>query len=205
MKRFLYTTIALLMLLTACAAPDTSEPESTEYVHTPYVSTITSSECFICSDEQYCLYWGEDNVGILNLNTFELLRVEINRYENGVPVESPAGVLQTSGMTCGKSTVHATTDSDRGYSHVQIQGELQPIDAAAIQSHLCQACLDKINGMHFGNAPMEYAIVNFTDKTIRPLVEHTTFFGSGNYAVDCEFKDGGEVDLLVFYCPPRFK
>lgn len=205
MKRFLYTTIALLMLLTACAAPDTSEPESTEYVHTPYVSTITSSECFICSDEQYCLYWGEDNVGILNLNTFELLRVEINRYENGVPVESPAGVLQTSGMTCGKSTVHATTDSDRGYSHVQIQGELQPIDAAAIQSHLCQGCLDKINGMHFGNAPMEYAIVNFTDKTIRPLVEHTTFFGSGNYAVDCEFKDGGEVDLLVFYCPPRFK
>ena len=205
MKRFLYTTIALLMLLTACAAPDTSEPESTEYVHTPYVSTITSSECFICSDEQYCLYWGEDNVGILNLNTFELLRVEINRYENGVPVESPAGVLQTSGMSCGKSTVHATTDSDRGYSHVQIQGELQPIDAAAIQSHLCQACLDKINGMHFGDAPMEYAIVNFTDKTIRPLLEHTTFFGSGNYAVDCEFKDGGEVDLLVFYCPPRFK
>ena len=194
-----------MLLLTACAAPDTSEPESTEYVHTPYVSTITSSECFICSDEQRSLYWGEDNVGILNLSTFELLRIEINRYEDGVLVETPAGVLQTSGMSCGKSTVHATTDSDRGYSHVQIQGELQPIDAAAIQSHLCQACLDKINGMHFGNAPMEYAIVNFTDKTIHPLVEHTTFFGSGNYAVDCEFKDGGEVDLLVFYCPPRFK
>ena len=205
MKRIICTTIALMLLLTACAAPATSEPESTEYVHTPYISTITSSECFICSDEQRSLYWGEDNVGILNLSTFELLRIEINRYENGVLVETPAGVLQTSGMSCGKSTVHATTDSDRGYSHVQIQGELQPIDAAAIQSHLCQACLDKINGMHFGDAPMEYAIVNFTDKTIRPLLEHTTFFGSGNYAVDCEFKDGGEVDLLVFYCPPRFK
>lgn len=205
MKRFLCTTIALMMLLTACTAPDTSKPVSSEYVHTSYGSTITAAECFVCSDEQLCPYWDEDNVGILNLSTFELLRIEINRYENGVLVETPAGVLQTSGMSCGKSTVHATTDSDRGYSHVQIQGELQPIDAAAIQSHLCQACLDKINGMHFGDAPMEYAIVNFTDKTIRPLLEHTTFFGSGNYAVDCEFKDGGEVDLLVFYCPPRFK
>ena len=206
MKRIICTTIALMLLLTACAAPDTSEPESTEYVHTPYISTITSSECFICSDEQRSLYWGEDYVGILNLSTFELLRIEINRYENGVLVETPAGVLQTSGMSCGKSTVHATTDSDRGYSHVQIQGELQPIDAAAIQSHLCQTCLDEINSMYFGDYPPEaYAIVNFADTTIRPLVQNTTFFGSGNYAVDCEFKDSGVVDLLVFYCPPRFK
>ena len=206
MKRVLCTTIALMILLTACTAPATSEPESTEYVHTPYVSTITSSECFICSDEQRCLYWGEDNVGILNLNTFELLRIEINRYEGSQLVETPAGVLQTNGMTCGKSTVHVTTDPDRGYSHVQIQGKLQPIDAAAIQFHLCQSCLDKINGMYFGDyPPMEYAIVNFTDRTIRLLVQNTTFFGSGNYAVDCEFKDSGVVDLLVFYCPPRFK
>ena len=205
MKRFLCTTIALMMLLTACSAPVTSEPESTEYVHIPYVSTITASECFICSDEQRCLYWGEDNVGILNLNTFELLRIEINRYEGSQLVETPAGVLQTNGMTCGKSMVHATTDPDRGYSHLQIKGELQPIDAAAIQSHLCQTCLDKINSMHLGNAPMEYAIVNFTDKAIRPLVEHTTFFGSGNYAVNCEFNDNSSIDLLIFFCPPRFK
>ena len=206
MKRIICTTIALLMLLTACSAPATSEPETTKYVHMPYSSTITAAECFICGTEQHCLYWGEDNVGILNLNTFELLRIEINRYEGSQLVETPAGVLQTNGMTCGKSTVHVTTDPDRGYSHVQIKGELQPVDAAAIQPHLCQSCLDKINGMYFGDyPPMEYAIVNFTDRTIRLLVQNTTFFGSGNYAVDCEFKDSGVVDLLVFYCPPRFK
>ncbi len=205
MKRILSTTIALMLLLTACTAPATSEPESTNYVHTPYSSTITAEKCFICGDVQRCLYWGEDNVGVLNLNTFELLRIEINRYEGSQLVETPADVLQTNGMSCGDSNVHATTNPDRGHSHVQITGELQPIGAAAIQSHLCQACLDKINDMHFGNAPMEYAIVNFTDKAVRPLVEHTTFFGSGNFAVDCEFKDNGEVDLLVFYCPPRFK
>lgn len=206
MKRFLCTTIALLMLLTACAVPDASEPVSSEYVHTPYVSTITATKCFICGTEQRGLYWGEDNVGILNLNTFELLHIEINRYESGELITTPAGVLQTNGITCGESSVHTTTDPDRGYSHVQIKGELQPIDAAAIQSHLCQSCLDTINGMYFGDyPPMEYAIVNFADRAIRPLVQNTTFFDSGNYAVDCEFKDSGEVDLLAFYCPPRFK
>ena len=206
MKRILCTMIALMLLLTACAAPAASEPEPTKYVHTPYVSTITADDCFICGNAQSSLHWGEDNVGILNLNTFEVLRIEINRYENGELVTTPAGVLQTGGITCGKSSAHATTDSDRGYSHVQIKGEQQPIDADAIQSHLCQKCLDEINGMHFGDyAPSEYAIVNFSDKTIRPLIQHTTFFGSGNYGIDCEFEDDGSIDLLVFSCPPRYQ
>ena len=206
MKQIFCTTIVLMLLLTACAAPATSEPEPTEYIHIPYVSAITADDCFICGNAHSNLHWGEDNVGILNLNSFELLYIEINRYENGEQITTPAGVLQTSGITCGKSSTHATTDPDRGYSHVQIQGELQPIDANAIQSHLCQSCLDEINGMHFGNyAPSEYAIVNFSDKTIRPLIQHTTFFGSGNYGVDCEFKDDGGIDLLIFYCPPRYQ
>jgi hypothetical protein len=208
MKRIICTTIALMLLLTACAAPATSEPASTEYVHTPYVSTITAEECFICSESKATptgLYWGEDNVGLLDLNTFEVLRIEINRYENGKLIETPSGFMQTTGMNSGG--VYATTDPDRGYAHVRISGANGAIDTASIQSHLCQTCLDEINGMYFGDYPPEaYAIVNFTDKTIRPLIQNTTFFGSGNYGVDCEFKDdGGDIDLLIFYCPPRYQ
>ena len=208
MKRIICTTIALMLLLTACAAPATSEPASTEYVHTPYVSTITAEECFICSESKATptgLCWGEDNVGLLDLNTFEVLRIEINRYENGKLIETPSGFMQTTGMNSGG--VYATTDPDRGYAHVRISGANGAIDTASIQSHLCQTCLDEINGMYFGDYPLEaYAIVNFTDKTIRPLIQNTTFFGSGNYGVDCEFKDdGGDIDLLIFYCPPRYQ
>lgn len=196
-----------MLLLTACAAPATSEPASTEYVHTPYVSTITAEECFICSESKATptgLYWGEDNVGLLDLNTFEVLRIEINRYENGKLIEIPSGFMQTTGMNSGG--VYATTDPDRGYAHVRIIGANGAIDTASIQSHLCQTCLDKINSMYFGDyPPIEYAIVNFADTAIRPLVQNTTFFGSGNYAIDCEFKESGEVDLLIFFCPPRFK
>ena len=207
MKRILCTTIVLMLLLTACAAPATSEPEPTEYIHTPYVSTITAEECFICSESKGTptgLYWGEDNVGLLDLNTFEVLRIEINRYENGELIETPSGFMQTTGMNSGG--VYATIDPDRGYAHVRISGANNAMDAASIQSHLCQSCLDEINNMHFGDYPPEaYAIVNFTDKTIRPVIQNTTFFGSGNYGIDCEFKADGGIDLLIFYCPPRYQ
>lgn len=160
--------------------------------------------CSESKDTPTGLYWGEDNVGLLNLNTFEVLRIEINRYENGALVETPAGFMQTTGMNSGG--VFATTDPDRGYSHVQISGANSAIDATSIQSHLCQNCLDTINDMHFGDyPPLEYAIVNFTDRTIRPLIQHTTFFGSGNYGIDCGFEEDGNIDLLIFYCPPRYQ
>ena len=198
---------ALLMVLTACAAPATSEPESTKYIHAPYVSTITAEECFICSESKGTstgLYWGEDNVCLLNLNSFEVLRIEINRYENGKLVETPSGFMQTTGMNSGG--VYATTDPDRGYAHVRISGANGAIDTASIQSHLCQTCLDEINSMYFGDYPPEaFAIVNFSDKTIRPLIQSTTFFSSGNYGIDCDFEEDGKIDLLIFYCPPRFQ
>ena len=207
MKRFLCTTIALMLALTACAAPSTSEPEATKYIHTLYVSTITAEECFMCSESKTTpagLHWGEDNVGLLNLNTFEILRIEINRYENSELVEKPSGFMQTTGMKSGG--VFATTDPDRGYSHVRISGANNAIDATSVQRHLCQACLDEINGMYFGDYPPEaYAIVNFSDKALKPLVRNTTFFSSGNYGIDCDFEDDGDIDLLIFYCPSRYK
>lgn len=207
MKRILCTTIVLMLLLTACSTTAASDADSTEYVHTPYVSTITAEDCFMCSESKDTpagLYWGEDNVGLLNLNTFEVLHIGINRYENGTLVETPAGFMQTTGMNSGG--VFATTDPDRGYSHVRIGGANSAIDADSIQCHLCQACLDEINGMYFSDYPPEaYAIVNFSDKTLKPLIQSTTFFSSGNYGINCDFEENGDIDLLIFYCPPRYQ
>ena len=210
MKRFLCTTIALMVLLTACSEPAASEAELSEYKHIPYVSTITTEECFVCGEQEGSLaklYWGQDNLGILNLNSFEFMRLEINRYDDaGTLIEESAGFMQQQSMKSGESYAHALVHPDRGYADIQIQGERQPVDAATIQSHLCQTCLDTINDMYFGdNPPEEYAVINFSDKTIRPLIKNTTFFSSENYCVDCTFKENGSIDLLIFYCPPRYQ
>lgn len=210
MRRFLCTTIALMVLLTACSGPGETETEPTAYEHIPYVSTITAEECFICGEQEGSLaklYWGQDNLGILNLNTFEFIRLEINRYDDaGNLIEESSGFMQRQSIKSGESYAHASVHPDRGYADIQIQGERQSINAAAIQSNLCQACLDTVNDIYFGdNPPEEYAIINFLDKSIRPLIKHTTFFSSENYCVDCEFKENGNIDLLIFYCPPRYQ
>ena len=68
------------------------------------------------------------------------------------------------------------------------------------ESHLCQNCLDSINSMCFTTqSPAEFAIVNFEERTIQPLLNAHPWFSSGKYGVDCEFKQNGKIDLLIHY------
>lgn len=209
MKKTIYMILAWVVLLTACSAPATSGAETTEYVPIPYVSSITASECFVCSESGQLpdgLHWGQDNVGILNLNTFEVLGLEINRYRWGERTQEPAGVMFRDGIICGESSAHAFVDPDRGFALVQIEGRREPINAAVIQGHLCQKCLDGINETCCGDDPPEaYAVINFSDRSIRPLVRQTPFFTSKNFGVEWEYRSNGDIDLLVFCCPPRYK
>ena len=210
MRKLVGLILVFLLLLTACSNGEQPSISKKEYEHIPYVSDLSQEECFVCGENPnhpISSYWGEDNVGILNLNTFDVLYIEINRYDdNGQLIEETAGYMQMHSMSNGESYVHSSDNPDRGLSHIQIQGDRKPVDAKAIQSFLCQTCLDKINDMYFGDyPPEEYAVVNFSDKSIRPLIKNTTWFTFGNFDVDCDFEEDGDIDLLIHYCPPRYK
>jgi hypothetical protein len=210
MRKLVGLILVFLLLLTACSNGEQPSISKKEYEHIPYVSDLSQEECFVCGENPnhpISSYWGEDNVGILNLNTFEVLYIEINRYDdNGQLIEETAGYMQMHSMSNGESYVHSSDNPDRGLSNIQIQGDRKPVDAKAIQSFLCQTCLDKINDMYFGDyPPEEYAVVNFSDKSIRPLIKNTTWFTFGNFDVDCDFEEDGDIDLLIHYCPPRYK
>lgn len=199
----------MLLLLFGIAAVKTAQ-DAREYIHIDYISEQSQEECFLCgtiNDSIIASYWGEDNVGIINLNTFELLRLEINRYDDyGQLIGKAAGYMQSSGMSDDGSYVHAWTYPDNGYASVQISNVEYAIDADVIQNHLCQTCLDTINDIYFsGNPPAEYAIVSFEDRTIRPLIECYTWFSTGEYGINCEFKENGDIDLLIHYCASRYK
>lgn len=46
-----------------------------------YASRISKEDCILCSDHggtAYAEYWGQDNVGVVHLNTFEILPIRIN-------------------------------------------------------------------------------------------------------------------------------
>lgn len=200
--------LAMLILIIVAANVSTAKKRIPEdYEHIDYISTITQEECYICSDTRAfsgSLYWGEDNVGIVNLNTFELLRLEINRYDDhGNLLEEPAGYMSSSSLIDEKaeSYVHAYCHPDNAYADVQLSGVQYAIDRDSVQNHLCQTCLDSINDLWFTDMPpAEYAIVRFENRTIQPLLNVYPWFAAGNYGIDSEFKNNGNIDLLIHYC-----
>jgi len=217
MKKYILTAIAgalaMLIVITVMAtAHANKERVPKEYEHIDYVSTITPEECYVCGDVMDFAglpYWGEDNVGIVNLNTFELLRLEINRYDDhGNLIKEAAGYMSTGGLS-NKETdtyVHAFTFPDNAYADVKLSGVQYAIDRDSIQSHLCQTCLDSINDLWFTDQPpAEFAIISFEDRTIQPLLNAHPWFAAGNYGIDCEFNEDGQIDLLIHYCPPRYE
>lgn len=202
--------LAMLIVITIVARISAAQEQTPkEYEHIDYVSNITQEECFVCGTNNGYSYWGEDNVGIVNLNTFELLYLEINRYDDyGNLIEEPAGYMSSVGLSDKEadSYAHAYCSPDNAYASVQITGVQYDIDREMIQSKLCQTCLKSINDLWFTDQPpAEYAVISFEDRTIQPLLNAHPWFAAGNYGVDCEFKTDGDIDLLIHYCPNRYE
>ena len=204
MKKYILSALlgaALMFLSLVLLANACSKDPVEEYEHIDFISTITSEACFVCNDQGP--HWGEDNVGIVDLNTFELLHLPINRYgDHGELIEKPAGVMQRSSWVDQETEryVHAAVFPDNAFASVEMSGVQYATDRDSIQSHLCQNCLDSINSMWFTTQPpAEYAIVSFEERTIQPLLNSHPWFASGKYGIDCEFKQDGEIDLLIHY------
>lgn len=179
------------------------------YVHVNFESATTEEACFLCGEHKGTIgpsMWKPNNIGILNLNTFDILYVEINRYDDkGDLVTTPAGVFAIDGMTSGNGRVNSNLNYDNGYATIFISGVEYSIDAAVAESKLCQECLDSMNvKIQHGGTPAEYAVVNYEDRTIHPLVTSTVSFGSGDYLIDCQFKGNGEIRLLAAFLPSRY-
>lgn len=210
MKKYIMSALlgAILMLLALVLIANTHNRKSMEeYEHIDYVSTITPEVCFVCSEQGP--YWGEDNVGLLDLNTFEFLYLPLNRYgDRGELIEEPAGVMMTGGLMKQETEtyVHAYMFPDNAYARIDLTGVQYAIDRDSIQTRLCQNCLDSINNLWFTTQPpAEFAVVSFEEKTIQPILNAYPWFGAGNYGIDCEFKVEGTIDLLIHYCPNRYE
>lgn len=196
--------VALFCIAAVRTSKSTDERQA--YEHIDYVSEIDQENCYVCGNGSDCPYWDEDNVAIINLNTFEMMRVEINRYnDQGELIEEHFGFMQRSGLYGNDTYVNAMTHPDQGYSSAEITGVKYEIDWDLLQSKLCQECLDTINDMWFADdPPSEIAVISFEDRTIRPLIKSCPWFSLGNYGIDCEFEEDGDIDLLIHYCGYRY-
>ena len=64
-------------------------------------------------------YWGQDNLALINLNTFDIMPIAINRYDRltGQLIEKYAGTmtLEGSGSIDGGFSTSLMIDDDRGF------------------------------------------------------------------------------------------
>lgn len=206
--RSIFAVMLLAVMLTGCAT-NKSETKEKTYEHVQFTSKVTTEGCAICGehpDVHWYWYMGQDNVAIVDVNTFDHSYIEINRYNpDGSQITETAGYMKMSGGEIGAHHISGMVDPDRGMARLNGTLSSDPIDASAIDSFLCQECLDEFASHYFEHDNVySLAVFNFAAKTLRPLVESSPWYAADNYSVDCHYEDDGKIDITVYYCPPRF-
>ena len=219
MRRFILTLFLLLTLMLAgCKVVQNvdSNGDATS-VKTPYSSDTSTEDCYLCGGGIENLipsyFWGQNNIALFSLNTFEIKPLEINRYDriDGRLIEEYAGTVSFggSGSKDGGFAASLLQNYDRGYAtgHVDFYDD-EVLDVSKAAGFLCEECLNKILpsqlDCYFG-----IGAINLATKKIRIFEEHLRGFGLGDFYIDCDLKDRDDgkrrMNLLIFYCPIRYE
>lgn len=205
-KRLAAVFSVLALMLCACGQQEEPERDWKAEAEAASVSCVSKEDCFLCGADAG--YFGQNNVGIVSLNTFAVMPVEINRYDrSGQLIEENTGAMQMRTFKNGDDGMTASVilEPDRGIAHVSISpGEDATLDFASAATHLCSDCLAELASQLYGSAS-GVGIVNFSTRRMYVLQESVTGFGAGDYYVHC-YRDteGGEIDVLIIYSPLRY-
>lgn len=223
MKRLCLLLLCTVMILSGCATAQTSDSdnnsssEATEKEKVVYTSQIQKDECALCSKGGKTLlsaYAGQNNIGIICINTFDMSPVSINRYDDyGNLIEKEAGYMSNTHNSFGEGgmSTSITPNSDRGYANVDVRftGD-KTIDKTSVEKLLCQDCLTAITKDSWGE-PYGVGVINFETLEVKLFEENVTAFSFGDYYIDIDRRENTEnpeqieLDLLILYCPSRYE
>ena len=223
MKKLFFILLCAVLLLSGCtnAGTDNSgnkatyEPEEKEEI--TYTSAITKEECALCNKGGKTLlpaYAGQNNLGIICINTFDMSPVTLNQYDDyGNLIEEEAGYSSHThnGFGEDKMSTSVWTNPDRRYATVDVSfKDDNQVDKDSVESLLCQDCLTTIMEDTW-EEPYGVGVINFETLEVRLFEENITGFTFGDYYIDIDRRENKddpeqtELDLLIFYCPPRYE
>lgn len=154
-----FLSVLLLGCFTACGTPQ-SAPQSAP-CPTPaacaappdYSFAVPAGQCAVCGtcpQLSICALWGHENIAFLDLNTFAVLELPINRYApRGPLLQQPAGCSAVVSASLGGADLTFVATPDRGMAsgwlEWQAPARLCPQQAGQF---LCEACLRALQAMH---------------------------------------------------------
>ena len=206
-------TLFLLLALSGCG----SEQHTASTKDALYHSNTVKEDCYLCGGKIETLepfYWGLDNIALISLNTFEIIPLEINRYDrlNRQMIEEYAGVVSFGGgkSESGGFSADMMLDCDRGYATGSLHFyKDESLDADKASSFLCSDCLNRILPQELEQC-FGVGAIHLATKEIHVFDERVTGFSLGDFYVDCNLiEESGRssrwLDFLVFYCPVRYE
>lgn len=215
--------LGLGVWLAACGTPQ-SEPQSAP-CPTPaasdappdYSFAVPAEQCAVCGTcPQLAIsaLWGHENIAFLDLNTFDVLELPINRYApRGPLLEQPAGFSAVVSANLGGASLTFLAAPDRGMAsgwlEWQAPARLCPQQAGQF---LCEACLRALTGDAAEEMPLALAAVHLGERRIVPLSGAGGLLQMGDFFLHCPQLAGtlqagpaaGRAEMLVCLCPPRY-
>lgn len=235
MKRLaLIIPVLLLSILIGCRAEQSaavidskvseSPTSSSEANESPipsreikYISETSAEDCYLCNGDIENISpscWGQNNIAFISLNTFEIVPIKINRYDeiSGKAIEEYLGAASFGGgdtTNNGFSTKYFL-DCDRGYAH----GELvfnndEDLDIDKISSLLCTNCLNEV----IEHEPESYfgvGIVDLKTKNLSALEKRYMGVSTRDFCIyflsqEERRNESLLMNFLAFYAPIRYE
>ena len=216
MRRFVFAlSLALMLVLDGCGMRQSTDSSGTAVpTKTVYFSDTSAEDCYLCggsTESPLFPYWGQNNIALFSLNTFEIKPLEINRYDraDGRLIEEYMGTVSfVVGSNNGGFSASLMQDSDRGYATGSVDFYSDEVlDISKAVDFLCADCLNEILPSRIDGC-FGVGAVNLATGEVRIFEESLGGFGLGDFYIDCDPHDQDvdthRMDILIFYCPIRY-
>lgn len=99
--------------------------------------------CSENAESELTKLFGHKNLGIVNVNTFDVVELEINRYDrSGNQIMETACSMKMGLVDIGGIVFSCRCDPDRNFASASFKHTGDEIDGDNIATFLCQKCLD---------------------------------------------------------------
>lgn len=181
-----------------------------------YSSEVSAEDCCLCGngiiEDMIPFYWGQDNIALISLNTFEIKPIEINRYDiDGQMIEEAIGAVSLGGGASKDGGFSATVllDYDRGYATGSMEfHDDKTLDVDKAATFLCAECLNEILPQDIEQC-FGVGVISLATKEIHLFEQCVTGFGLGDFYIDCDLKEPSrgscQMSLFIVYCPIRYE